>query len=74
MKVFSYIKEIPLYNFSTDAEGNIINAELIGTDTVEITELTADSGKQFIRNADNSVLGDQITLGTDDSADNYSEI
>ena len=66
-------KTIPVYENYYDDMGMLIYAVQTGETQVTITELIADDGKQFVRISDGQIVGERITLGTEDSADNYTE-
>ena len=67
-------KTIPVYQKTYDENGELFDIQQTGETEVTITELIADEGKLFVRISDNAVLGDRITLGTDDREENYTEV
>lgn len=61
---------IPVYIENEDGE-------MVKTDEtreIEITDIYADEGKTFIHIPTNRIAGTHITLGTNDSVENYEEI
>ena len=66
-------KIIPTYHKIYDENGEIFSIERAGEEAIIITELFADRGKQFVRISDGAFLGNRITLGTGDTAENYRE-
>lgn len=73
MRIVRSIKTVPVYQTFYDSQGIITDAIQTGETEVTVTELFADEGKQFIRIADGHYVGEHITLGTEDSAENYTE-
>ena len=73
MRIVQSIKTVPVYQTFYDSQGILIDAIQTGETEVTVTELFADEGKQFIRIADGHYVGEHITLGTEDSAENYTE-
>ena len=65
--------ESPIYEVVIIPQGEEQLGDLIRIETSTVTEITADEGKRFVRKSDNALLGDKITLGTDDSPENYRE-
>lgn len=74
MRIVQSIKTVPVYQTFYDSQGIITDAIQTGETEVTVTELFADEGKQFIRIADGHYVGEHITLGTEDSAENYTEV
>ena len=74
MRTETEIKTIPIYNTIEDEHGEFIKVEKIGEQEVATTEIFADEGKVFVEKSTGKVLSEHITLGTEDSAENYSEI
>ena len=60
--------ESPIYEVVINPQGEEQLGDLIRIETSTVTEITADEGKRFVRKS-----GDKITLGTDDSPENYRE-
>ena len=73
MRIVQSIKTVQVYQTFYDSQGIITDAIQTGETEVTVTELFADEGKQFIRIADGHYVGEHITLGTEDSAENYTE-
>lgn len=74
MRVETTTKTVPIYDVQYDEYGEIISIEQIGEETVTIIDIYADAGNVLIEKATGKVLSDHITLGTDDSVENYGEI
>lgn len=74
MRTEQRVKTVPMYQNIYDEQGMLTDAVQTGETEVTVTELFADEGKQFVRISDNAVLGDRITLGTEDRAENYIEV
>lgn len=73
MRIVQSVKTVPVYQTFYDSQGILIDAIQTGETEVTVTELFADEGKQFIRIADGHYVGEHITLGTEDSAEKYTE-
>ncbi len=65
--------ESPIYEVTINPQGEEQIGDLIRIETSTVTEITADEGKRFVRKSDWALLGDRITLGADDTEDNYME-
>ena len=75
MRVETLIEMIPIYEAIYDDDGiSIIEERYIEDKEITITDIYADEGKVFVEKSTGKVLSDHITLGTEDSAENYSEI
>ena len=66
--------ESPIYETIIDPQGEVQLGNLIRIEVCTVVEITADEGKHFVRKSDGALLGDKITLGADDSIDNYAEV
>ena len=65
---------VPIYDIQYDEYGEIVDAECIGNQKITITDIYADEGKVFVEKSTGKALSEHITLGTEDSAENYSEM
>ena len=74
MKVETHTEKIPQYEVIYDEYGEIISQTYIGDEEISVTDIYADDGKVLIEKATGKVLSEHITLGTEDSAENYDEI
>lgn len=74
MKIETRTEAIPTYDVEYDEMGETISQTQTGVQEVTITDIYADEGKVFVEKATGKVLSDHITLGTDDSVENYSEM
>ena len=69
MRTETKIITIPVYTENEDGE-MVITDE---TREVTLTDIYADEGKTFIHIPTNRIAGTHITLGTNDSEENYYE-
>lgn len=69
-----HTKTVPVYQKYYDEQGELVNIVQTGEVTETVTELFADKGKQFVRISDGQIVGERITLGTEDCAENYTEV
>lgn len=74
MRIETRTEAIPTYDVEYDEMGEIISQTQTGVQEVTITELYADAGMVFVEKAAGKIMSDHITLGTDDSVENYSEM
>jgi hypothetical protein len=68
MRTETKIITIPVY---TEVDGEFIKTD--ETREVTLTDIYADEGKTFIHIPTNRIAGTHITLGTNDSEENYYE-
>ena len=73
MKVETRMETVPIYDIVYDGI-EIISQPYIGDKEIIITDIYADEGKVLIEKATGKVLSDHITIGTEDSMENYEEI
>lgn len=75
MKVKATTKIVPIYETIYDDDGiSIIEECYVEDREITITDIYADEGKVFVEKSTGKVLSEHITLGTEDSAENYSEM
>lgn len=75
MRVETRIEMIPIYETIYDDDGiSIIEERYIEDKEITITDIYADEGKVFVERSTGKALSEHITLGTDDSVENYSEM
>jgi len=73
MREETVTKQIPVFRTICDEYGEVTAVEQTGTETISVTTLYADEGKCIVRQGENINLGTVITLGTNESADIYTE-
>lgn len=75
MRTETTIKTETMYEIIYDESGtDIIEVRYVGDKEITITDLYADEGKVLIEKATGKVLSEHITLGTEDSVENYAEV
>lgn len=73
MKIEKRTKIVPVYNTVYDGL-EIISQEHICDEEISVTDIYADEGMIFVDKASRKVLSEHITLGTEDRAENYTEV
>lgn len=75
MRIETITKIVPIYDIIYDESGiDIIEERYIEDREITIIDIYADTDNVLIEKGTDKVLSDHITLGTEDSAENYSEI
>lgn len=75
MRVETHTETVPIYDIIYDDDGiSIIEERYIEDREITITDIYADEGKVFVERSTGKALSEHITLGTEDSAENYSEM
>ena len=74
MKVKATTKIVPIYENIYDDDGFIIEERYIGEKEITVIDIYADEGKVFVERSTGKALSEHITLGTEDSAENYTEM
>ena len=74
MKIETRTEAVPTYDVEYDEMGEIISQTQTGGQEATITDIYADDGKVFVEKSTGKALSEHITLGTEDSAENYSEM
>ena len=75
MRIETHTETIPIYETVYDDDGiSIIEERYIEDREITITDIYADEDKVLAEKASGKVLSDHITLGTNDSVENYSEM